>query len=174
MVSSSGRRAKLLVAYYSYTGNTKLIAQALAERLRDSFEVEVVEIVPTRACCYLLWLAYSFVPGSEVDVGNPEMQLSPYDAVLLGFPKWTFSCPPLNRFIRRLGGLSKPRFYLFMTCGGFDEQRYLDSLTHKLTKMGCNIAGSLTIQRRQIQTETYGDSVESFAKRIHEKHVAGR
>jgi len=166
MVSKTGQKARLLVAYYSYTGNTKRIAQALAEKLQNFCDVEKVEIVPTRRRCYLHWIAYSFVPDSEVEIDNSEMELSHYDVVLLGFPKWTFSCPPLNRFIRKLRSLNKPRFYLFMTCGGFDEQRFLDSFTHKLVRMGCNVAGSLTIERKQIQRETYPESVDSFAKGI--------
>ena len=85
---------------------------------------------------YLHWLAYSFVPDSEVEIENPEVELSHYDVVLLGFPKWTFSCPPLNGFVRKLRSLNKPRFYLFMTCGGFDEQRFLDSFTRKLAQDG--------------------------------------
>ena len=171
MASSTGQKARLLVAYYSYTGNTKRIAQALADRLQNFCDVETVEIVPTRKRCYLHWLAYSFVPDSEVDIENPEMELSHHDVVLLGFPKWTFSCPPLNRFIRRLRSLSNPKFYLFMTCGGFDAQRFLDSLTHKLVSTGCNIVGSLTIKRKQIQEETYYKPVDSYVERIQEEIV---
>ena len=166
MVSKTGQKARLLVAYYSYTGNTKRIAQILAERLQNSCDVETVEIIPTRKRCYFHWLAYSFVPDSEVEIDNSEIELSHYDVVLLGFPKWTFSCPPLNRFIRKLRSPNKPRFYLFMTCGGFDEQRFLDSFTRKLVRMGCDVAGSLTIERKQIHRETYPESVDSFAKYI--------
>jgi hypothetical protein len=109
------------------------------------------------------------VPDSEVEIENPEMELSRYDVVLLGFPKWTFSCPPLNRFIRKLRSLNKPKFYLFMTCGGFDDQRFLDSMTRKLTKMGCNILESLMVRRKQIQREKYAESVNSFAKHVQEQ-----
>jgi flavodoxin len=169
MVSNTTQKARLVVAYFSYTGNTKRIAQALAERLQNFCDVETVEIVPTRRRCYLHWLAYSFVPDSETDIENPEMDLSHYDVVLVGFPKWTFSCPPLNRFIRRLRSLNKPKFYLFMTCGGFDDQRFLDNLTHKLVSIGCNIVGSLTIKRKQIQEETYCKPVDSYVERIQEE-----
>jgi len=127
-----------------------------------------VEIVSTRERSYLHWLAYSFVPDSEVEIENPEMELSVYDAVLLGFPKWTFSCPPWNRFIRKVKSVSGPKFFLFMTCGGFDEQRFLRSIARKLTKMGCNVVESLTVKRTQIFEETYGRSVDAFAKRLEE------
>ena len=169
MVSNTTQKARLLVAYFSYTGNTKRIAQALAERLQNFCDVETVEIVPTRKRCYLHWLAYSFVPDSEVDIENRQTELSHYDVVLVGFPKWTFSCPPLNRFIRRLKSLNKPKFYLFMTCGGFDDQRFLDGFTRKLVNMGCNIVGSLTIRGKQIQRETYCRPVDSYAERIQEE-----
>jgi hypothetical protein len=111
------------------------------------------------------------VPGSEVEIENPEMELSRYDVVLLGFPKWTFSCPPLNKFIRKLRSHNKPRFYLFMTSGGFDEQRFLHNITHKLTRNGYNIVGSLAVRRKQIQGGTYSKSVDSFVRRILEQDV---
>jgi hypothetical protein len=111
------------------------------------------------------------VPNSEVEIENPAMELSRYDVVLLGFPKWTFSCPPLNRFIRKLRSYTKPRFYLFMTCGGFDERRFLNSFMHKLARSGYNIVGSLAIRRKQIQGGTYSDSVDSFVKRVQEHYV---
>ena len=171
MASSNSRRSRLLVAFFSYSGNTRRLAQALTKRLRDFYDVEVVEIVPTRKRSYFHWLAYSFVPGSEVEIENPERELSRYDVVLVGFPKWTFSCPPLNRFIRKLRNHDKPRFYLFMTCGGFDEQRFLNDFTHKLTKKGYNIVGSLAIRRKQIQRRTYSGSVDSFVRRMRKHDV---
>jgi len=156
----------VLVAYFSHTGNTRRVAEVLAERLQWSFEVETVEIVPTRKRTYLHWLAYSFLPDSEVDIENPETELSGYDAVLLGFPKWTFSCPPLNRFIRKLRAVAVPKFFLFMTSGGFDEMRFLRSLTRKLARNGCNVVDSFTVKRKQIYGEAYKALLESFARRV--------
>ena len=158
----------MLVAYFSHTGNTRRVAEALTERLRTSCVVETVEIVPTRKRAYLHWLAYSFVPDSEVDIEDPETELSAYDAVLLGFPKWTFSCPPLNRFIHKLGGVTVQKFFLFMTSGGFDEMRFLSSLTRKLVRNGCNVVESFTVKRKQIDGEAYKTLLESFARRVEE------
>jgi hypothetical protein len=163
---SSERKPRLLVAYFSYTGNTRRVAQTLTEQLRTSCNIETLEIVPRRKRSYLHWLTYSFVPDSEVEIENPKMELSTYDGVLLGFPKWTFSCPPLNRFIRKLSGFAVPKFFLFMTCGGFDAERFLRSFSRKLTRIGCNVVGSLTIKRRQIFEEDYKTPVESFARRV--------
>jgi len=136
--------------------------------LRRSCDVQIVEIIPTRKRSYLHWLAYSFVPDSEVDIENPEMDLSPYDMVLLGFPKWTFSCPPLNSFVRKLRNVTGPKFCLFMTCGGFDEHRFLRVVAHKLTKVGCNVVECLMVRRKQIRSEMYSASVDSFARRVEE------
>lgn len=169
-VQSTVRKPRLLVAFFSYTGNTRRVAQALSERLRRSCVIETLEIVPRRKRSYLHWLAYSFVPDSEVEIEDLKMELSAYDAVVLGFPKWTLSCPPLNKFIRKLSGVGVPKFFLFMTCRGFDEARFLRSFTRKLTRIGCNVVESLRVKRRQIFEETYRTSVESFAKRI-EQHL---
>ena len=172
---NASRRVKILVAYFSYTGNTRRVAQALSEKLRRSCDVDLMEVVPTRKRRYLHWLAYSFVPDSEVEIENPPVELSAYDAVVLGFPKWTLSCPPLNKFIRKLRGVSVPKFFLFMTCGGFDEDRFLRGLTRKLAGMGCNIVESLKVRRRKIFEETYDACVEAFSKRVEEElHLHSR
>lgn len=162
------RKMKLLIAFFSYTGKTKQVAEALSERLRKSCEIQITEIVPRRKRLYLHWLAYSFVPGSEVEIDNPPLDVSGYDAVMLGFPKWTFSCPPLNRFIHMLNGFAKAEFFLFMTCGGFDEDRFLRSFTHTLKRMGCNVVGSVKLSRRQISEGDYLVAIDVFARRIEE------
>jgi len=167
-VSSRRQQARVLIAFFSYTGNTRCIAQALSENLRRSCDVETVEIIPTRRRSYLHWLTYSFVPESQVEIENPQTDLSVYDAVLLGFPKWTFSCPPLNRFLHKLSGFEVPESFLFMTCGGFDEKRYLHSLTEKLANMGFNIIESLTIRRRRIREGTYRPAADAFTERVEE------
>jgi hypothetical protein len=166
MAPSLKEQPRLLVTYFSYSGDTRCVTEALVERLQGSANLEIVEILPTRNRSYGRWLAYSFIPNSEVDIANAEIDLSKYDAVLLGFPKWTLSCPPLNRFIHNLRNVDKPKVYLFMSCGGFDEQRFLSSFIRKLTKMGCNCSGSLMIRKKQIQRGTLGHSVDQFVHGI--------
>jgi len=163
-------KPRLLLAYFSYTGNTRLVVHRLSPTLQGSCNVEITEIVPRRRRSYLHWLAYSFIPSSEVEIENPRMDLSSYDAVLLGFPKWTFSCPPLNKFIHKIAGLGVPKFFLFMTCGGFDEERFLRGLRRKLTAMGCNVVESLVVKDREIRDETYRASVDAFARLV-EQHL---
>ena len=143
--------------------------QALSATLQTTFDVELIEIVPRHTRSYLHWLAYSFIPGSEVEIENPRMELSEYCGIVLGFPKWTFSCPPVNKFIGGLAGLQVPVLFLLMTCGGFDERIFMHTLTSKLLAIGCEVAGSLTIKRERIQEESYRALVESFAKRIEER-----
>ncbi len=168
-MSRLGRRPRLLCAYFSYTGNTRRAVQFLCTALRATFEVDVVEIVPRHKRSYLHWLAYSFVPGSEVEIENQRMELSEYHGVVLGFPKWTFSCPPVNKFISKLASLQVPVLFLLMTCGGFDEKRFMRSLICRLQGIGCEVADSLTIKREWIHEGTHTILVEPFAKRIEER-----
>jgi hypothetical protein len=168
MASSIEPRPRVLVAYFSYTGNTRIVAEALSENLQRSSDVNTVEIVPERNRSYLHWLMYSFVPRSEVEIKNPEVDLAGYDAVVLGFPKWTFSCPPLNRFIVRLRRVSGPKFFLLMTCGGFDDRRFLRSIKRKLVQTGCNVVESLTVKRNDVRRKEYGMAVDLFAKVVEE------
>ena len=144
---------------------------SLSATLQTAFDTDILEILPRRKRSYLSWLIYSFIPGSEVDINSRITELSEYQGIVLGFPKWTFSCPPLNRFISGLVGIRVPVIFLLMTCGGFDEERFIHSLTCRLRAIGCEVGGSLIIKRKCIHKSSYMTLTESFAKRI-EKHFA--
>jgi hypothetical protein len=165
-VLGTRERKRVLITFFSYTGNTRQVARALSERLEKSCETQMVEIVPTRKRSYLHWLAYSFLPGSTVEIDNKPLDVSGYDAVLLGFPKWTLSCPPLNKLIHSLTGLTVPKFFLFMTCGGFDEDRFLRSLERGLQRIGCNVVECIKLKRRQISEGNYITDVDAFARQV--------
>lgn len=132
-----------LVLYYSRTGNTHRVASTIASHLESP---TVERIYPARQRRYLNWLVRSCIPGSTVQIEPVPTDLSRFDAVFLGTPKWTFSCPPVTEYVER-ADVSGATIGLFMTYGGFDEERYLDALVDRLQSRGADVAGTVRVQR---------------------------
>ena len=152
----------VLIAYFSWTGNTKTVAEKIKDLLKNKHKVREVKIEPVKDLPYPLWLILSFIPESRVkialtgEIGDP-------DCLFLGTPKWTFSCPPVNSFLDMLEW--RGDVYLFITCGGFDEVRYANSLRNKIENLGLKVKDVLIIKRKLIQEGRYGEIVSDFLKR---------
>ncbi len=89
---------KVLVAYYSFEGNTKFIAEAIAKELKaDILEIKPVKEIKTKG-----FFKYP-IGGAQVVFGikpklkpfekNPE----DYDVLFLGTPAWSLSYSPAMR-----------------------------------------------------------------------------
>lgn len=150
------------VVFYSRTGNTAAVADDIATAFD---EPTVHRIVPRTDRSYPNWLARSFVPGSTVPICSVETDLRGYDAVFLGTPKWTLSCPPFTEYLTRVT-LDGTRAGLFVTYGGFDEQRYTRRLAGRLRELGATVPATLRVQRDSIGTPEYERGVRRFCDQV--------
>lgn len=152
---------KILIAYFSWRGATHRVAA----RLRDDaagHEVLFLRIAPRRDRKYWRWLMLSLFPGSSVDIDLGAIEASKYDLILVGSPKWTVSCPPFNRLLRRLSGTTGKPVGYFMTYGGFDAERYVRATLKALESMGMKPIGSLAVKRRLTEGPEYLPLVDEF------------
>lgn len=153
---------RVLITYFSRTGHTRHVAEELAKHLSQRHEVELHEIHPLRERSYFNWLARSFVPRSQVAIESGSADLTPYDLVLLGTPKWTLSCPPVNRYLSLTKATSGQPLGIFMTFGGFDQERYLRALVRRLGAQGFSVVGALALKRDRVavaEIALFGDEV---------------
>ena len=146
------------IVYYSRTGNTRRVADRLATRLDDPM---VHRVTPTRERSYPNWLLRSFVPGSRVPIEPVSLDPAGIDAVLLGAPKWTVSCPPLNEVLATLD-LADAVVAPFITFGGFDEDRYLRRLAERLRADGASVPATLRVQRDAVDAPRTGRAIHDF------------
>jgi len=157
---------KILIIYFSYTGYTKAVAEEIYSELSVLHEVDLVRIYPERDRSYWEWLIWSFIPRSLVKIKPLRTDLKNYQWIFLGTPKWTFSCPPVNQFLRNIrGGLGKSTA-LFMTYGGFDEDRYLKNLVKRMSKLGLKVNLAFKIRRKTIQRNEHLAAVKDFLDRL--------
>jgi flavodoxin len=153
---------KVLIAFFSYTGNTRAVAYQLATLLNSKrVEVDVEEIQPTKRYPYLYWLTLSFIPNLRTHIKQPKLDPSRYDLLCLGLPKWTLACPPINQYLKEVN-LEGKALGLFVTYGGFDERRYLKQMMKQLAKKGAKIKATLLLKRSLVKE----DKVEAPLRRF--------
>lgn len=120
---------KALIVYYSLEGNTKLIA----EKLADLVGADLLELVPKKAYPTGKMSKFLFGGKSAVMSESPELEpystdISVYDTVILGTPVWASRCaPPLRSFLEN-NSLSEKRTAAFACAAGKSAGKTFDIL----------------------------------------------
>ena len=154
----------LLIVYFSFTSTVRTLAQAVASKLEAKAQVTVCTIEPRTSHGYGGWLPRSFLPNWRVPIKPTTTDLEPYDLVCLGFPKWTFACPPVNQYIKMMTGCQGKKIALFMCHRGFNEKRYLGSMVRKVSKRGSLVVATLSVTQGVVREGTYQEPLDSFCR----------
>jgi len=162
IVADTDNAERIDVCYFSWRGATKKVAEQIARSLED-YQVQVIEIKPLRHHPYITWLILSFIPGFGVKstFNEPES-----DVVFLCLPKWTFNCPPVTYFLKKVN-LAGKTVFLAITYGGFDEKRYAASLKKRIRRMGARAGDVILVKRRHLEEnpEKVMEEVSNWAVR---------
>ena len=102
-------RKKGLIVYYSRSGSTRLLAEALAEKLdADLFELETKQTYPDAQNEIDAIVTQELESGTLPELKALPENLSAYDLVLVGGPVWMYTvATPVMEFLSRtdFGGL---------------------------------------------------------------------
>lgn len=90
------KKPKVLVAYYSRTGTTKLVAQELASRLGADIE-EIKDTKSRKGLWGWLGAGRDASKKSKTTIGPLLFDPSGYDLVVLGTPVWAWNMTPAIR-----------------------------------------------------------------------------
>jgi len=137
---------KSLVVFYSRTGNTKIVAEALAGALGADIESIVSD---TRG------------KGTRIDA--PKNDASLYDLVVIGTPVWARNVSgPVRTYLAQ----NKSKFKtvaFFCTYGGSGSEKALKTM-EKLC--GRPVAGKLDVLESDVKSTAYAADVKHFAAKI--------
>jgi len=110
---------KTLIVYYSLTGNTQFIAEAL----RESIEADILELKPIKELkadsgTRFMWGGYQSTMKKKPKLMDFDINPLEYDLIILGTPvwAWTFS-PPMRSFLSKFDFTGK-RVALWMSHAG--------------------------------------------------------
>ena len=110
---------KTLVVFYSLEGNTKFIADVIAKHLQaDTLELKTAKPFPSKGFKKFFKGGMSVVFKQKPKLDNKDIDLNPYDNIIIGTPVWagTFA-PPLRTFLRA-NSLAGKHVALFACCSG--------------------------------------------------------
>ena len=151
---------KSLVVYYSLTGKTRLVAEAIAEALNATLlEIEERRPIPFP----FVYLSGGFAAftnrGSKI---NPiDVDSKQYERIFVGSPVWASRpAPAINSFIYKTNFEGRS-VIPFFTMGGDDSKKALANMTTKIEKRQGKVAGSFAIT-------SYGVSDEEMVARARE------
>jgi len=144
---------KSLVIYYSLTGKTRLVSQAVAEALNATL-LEIKEAKP-RKPGPLLYLTGGFAAitnrGSKINPMNVDLEQ--HETIFIGSPIWASRpAPAINSFIYQMGFEGR-RVIPFFTMGGDDSERALANITAKVEKSQGKVAGSFAVTTSGLSDE---------------------
>ena len=130
---NSKMNKKILVAYFSATGNTRRVAQNLAKAV----DADIYEIKPAKPYtdADLDWTNKSSRSSVEMSDHNsrPEMikdefSVKDYETIYLGFPIWWYIAPTIvNTFLEK-HDFSNKKIILFATSGGSGLGKSIDNI----------------------------------------------
>lgn len=120
---------KTAIVYYSMSGNTKYVADKIADGIKTSGEVDIIRIEPKKAypdkgAKKFFWGGKSAVMGEKPELLPYEFDADKYDRIIIGTPVWasTFA-PPIRTFLQEHKDMTDKKWAV-VTCfsgGGADK-----------------------------------------------------
>jgi len=101
--------SKILIVYYSLTGNTQFIA----ETLRDTIEADILELKPIKELkadsgTRFMWGGYQSKMKIKPKLEDFDTNPLEYDLIILGTPVWAWDIsPPMRSFLSKFDLTSK-------------------------------------------------------------------
>ncbi|MHA1986206.1 MAG: flavodoxin family protein [Promethearchaeota archaeon] len=136
--------SKVLIVYYSLTGNTKFIADALI----NSIEADILELKPIKelnadSSSKFVWGGYQSTMKIKPKLRPFDINPLEYDLIILGTPVWAWNIsPPMRSFLSKFD-LTNKKVALWMSHAG-DGIKAMKRF--KETLKGANIVGNISFQ----------------------------
>ena len=111
---------KKLVVYFTYTNNTKKIA----EKIKAKLNCDILEIKPVKPYDTDYDTVVRLEQNNETAKKTPDIQsinvdFSKYDEIILGTPVWWYTIAPVIRTFLKQNDLSGKKIVPFATNGGW-------------------------------------------------------
>ncbi|MFH1201497.1 MAG: flavodoxin [Candidatus Omnitrophota bacterium] len=148
---------RAIIIYYSYSGNTKKVAEVLAEYLKQKGEVEIIGLEAQdesnnffAQCRRAFW-------HKRASIAPIQNDLSGYDLICLGTPVWAFGpSPAMNAYLEQCFGLVGKDIILFTTYGsGTGNNRCLNYMQEALSKKGARQFKRFSIQQFKVKDKEF-------------------
>lgn len=127
---------KILVIYYSRSGNTKFVAQEIASNLNGDIK-ELIDKNKRQGIWGYFWSGYDALMKKKTDLEELDLDLAQYELMFLGCPNWAANIPPAIRTFLDRADLKNKKLALFCTQDSMGAERVLNNL--RLLSKGAEI-----------------------------------
>lgn len=144
-----------IIVYYSYSGNTKKVAQLLQGYLTEKSQTETIELKDLNETGKFFTQAIHALKHARADIQKVNLDLSGYDLICFGTPVWAFGpAPAMNTYLDRCFGLQGKDAILFTTYGsGAGNQRCLKYMQGMLAEKGVKAFKKFSIQQFKLEDQ---------------------
>lgn len=156
----TNKEKKVLVAYFSWSGNTKVAAQYIAQKLNaDTFKIERVMPYPNAYGPCTEDAKVEKEQGVHPEIKGSVENMTDYDVVFVGVPVWWYTAPmPVFTFLEKYD-LKDKVIVPFCTCYTAEYETLNDIV--KATPKSAHLKG-LTI----VTTEMGGKGMNAKCRQI--------
>ncbi len=132
---------KSLIVFYSLEGNTRFIAQTIAEEIKgDILELKPVNDIKQKGFMRYLWGGKQAMSKKIPELKPFDKNPNDYDLIVIGTPVWAFTFAPALRAFYSKNKIQNKKIALFC-CHGGGKAGTLNKMKEQLT--GNNIVGEI-------------------------------
>ncbi|MFW9901671.1 MAG: flavodoxin family protein [Candidatus Thorarchaeota archaeon] len=157
--------AKILVVYYSLTGNTKMIAESIVEAINsDVLELKPVKELDAESGMKYFWGGFQATMKKKPKLEEFDINPLDYDLIILGTPVWAWTLsPPIRSFLKKYD-LSNKNVALWV-CAQGSGVKAMDRF--KDTLKDANIISEIRFQEpKQNEPDKARERAKIWAKRL--------
>ena len=153
---------KTLLVYYSRTGNTRMIANAISESIECDLE-EIVEKDKRKGIIGYIKSGYQASRGHVNHIEDSKYDISDYDLVIIGTPVWASKMSvPVRTYLKK--NMEKiPLLACFCTCGGSGIDKTIEDIGNYVNTTPL---ASFGVKSSDIKEGTYKTMIEKFASDV--------
>lgn len=156
---------KVLVVYYSRTGNTERVAKSIAERLNGDTE-KIVDKKDRSGFWGFIGGARDALKDRTTEVGEFKYDPSKYDLIIIGTPIWAGDMAPAVRtyILSQKDKLQGKKVAYFTTSGGSKPDKTVKSMEETSGVKGIAFTG---IYEKDLKKEDVTqEKIDSFLKEL--------
>jgi flavodoxin len=149
---------KILVVYYSRSGRSRAVAEAIARRLNADLQ-EVMPLKGYRGLFGFFRGGYQAARRKLPAIQPPDREAAAYDLVLFGTPIWAgrMSSPMRSCITGQKAAIK--RYAFFCTAGSAEQQAALDDLRELI---GFDPAGTLVLTSPEVSRGRFQQKLDGF------------
>jgi flavodoxin len=162
--------ARVLVVYYSRTGRTRRIAQAISTALGADLE-EIGDRTDRRGTAGYVRSALEALLGASTEIERPERDVASYEVVVVGTPVWYAAVSSPVRTYLWLERDRLPQVAFFLTHGGMGSDRVLGQMSALARKQPI---ARLVLRAREVESGAHREKVAGFARSLLARSIPAR